>query len=151
MVGFVQKSLRSREDAIQFDCVCMLSVDRIHCVLVPAAQVQMDADPSGKLLFLFELERQIHRADPVHDINTKKMRVKLVCDKGLLDTMVDRFGTKGVIYNWIDEDHFSCEPIVELNYQFYGWVCSFGDRIKIETPEIAERFAAFLSRVRELY
>ena len=84
-------------------------------------------------------------------INTKKLRIKLVCDKGVLDTMVDRFGTKGVIYNWIDEDHFSCEPIVELNHQFYGWVCSFGDRIKIETPDIAERYAAFLSRIRELY
>jgi hypothetical protein len=37
-------------------------------------------------------------------INTKKLRVKLLCDKGLLDTMVDRFGTKGVIYTWVDEE-----------------------------------------------
>jgi hypothetical protein len=69
----------------------------------------------------------------------------------LLVTVIDRFGTKGVIYNWIDEDHFSCEPIVELNHQFYGWVCGLGEDIKIDTPEIAERYANYLSRVRSLY
>lgn len=84
-------------------------------------------------------------------INTKRMRVKLICGKNLLDTLVDRFGTKGVIYNWVDEDHFSCEPIVELNHQFYGWVCGLGEDIKIDTPEIAERYANYLSRVRSLY
>ena len=84
-------------------------------------------------------------------INTKKKRVKLICEKGLLDTMVDRFGTTKAIYNWIDEDHFSCEPIVEINHQFYGWVCGFGESIKIETPEIAERYANYLKRVTSLY
>lgn len=84
-------------------------------------------------------------------VNTKKVRVKLICDKNLLDTMIDRFGTKGVFYNWIDEKHFSCEPIVEMNHQFYGWVCGLGESIKIETPEIAERYAAFLDRVRGMY
>ena len=84
-------------------------------------------------------------------INTKKMRVKFICDGGLLDTMLDRFGTKGVFYNWVDEDHFSCEPIVELNHQFYGWVCGFGERIRIETPEIAERYANYLSRIHAMY
>ncbi len=84
-------------------------------------------------------------------VNTKKVRVKLICDKNLLDTMIDRFGTKGVFYNWIDEKHFSCEPIVEMNHQFYGWVCGLGESIKIDTPEIAERYAAFLDRVRGMY
>ena len=84
-------------------------------------------------------------------INTKRMRVKLICEGGLLDTMVDRFGTKGVYFGWIDEEHFVCEPIVEINHQFYGWVCGFGESIKIDTPEIAERYANYLSRVRSLY
>ena len=84
-------------------------------------------------------------------INTKRMRVRLICYKNLLDTMVDRFGTKGAIYNWIDEDHFACEPIVELNHQFYGWVCGLGEDIKIDTPEIAERYANYLSRIHALY
>ena len=84
-------------------------------------------------------------------INTKRMRVRLICDKGLLDTMVDRFGTKGAIFNWVDEDHFSCEPIVELNHQFYGWVSGFGDDIKIDTPQIAERYANHLKRIIAQY
>lgn len=84
-------------------------------------------------------------------INTKKVRVTLHCHKSLLDTIVDRFGTKGVFYNWIDEDHFSCEPIVELNHQFYGWVCGLGEQIKIATPEIAERYANYLSRIHAMY
>lgn len=84
-------------------------------------------------------------------VNTKKVRVKLLCEKNLLDTMLDRFGTKGVFYAWIDDEHFTCEPIVELNHQFYGWVCGFGERMKIETPEIAERYAAYLDKIRSMY
>ena len=84
-------------------------------------------------------------------INTKKERVMLRCSKDLLDTMLDRFGTKGTIYNWIDEDYFSCEPIVEINYQFYGWVSGFGESVKIETPAIAERYAKYISRIQSLY
>ena len=84
-------------------------------------------------------------------INTKKARVKLLCDKNLLDTMLDRFGTKGVPYAWIDEGHFSCEPIVELNHQFYGWICGFGESLRIEAPEIAERYAAYLARICAMY
>ena len=84
-------------------------------------------------------------------VNTKKVRVKFICEVGLLDTMLDRFGTKGVFYAWIDDEHFSCEPIVELNHQFYGWVCGFGESLKIETPEIAERYAAYLARIHAMY
>jgi hypothetical protein len=84
-------------------------------------------------------------------INTKIVRVKFICEVGLLDTMLDRFGTKGVFYAWIDDEHFSCEPIVELNHQFYGWVCGFGESLKIETPEIAERYAAYLARIHAMY
>ena len=84
-------------------------------------------------------------------INTKKQSVKLICEGSLLDTMIDRFGTKGVYFGWIDEEHFICEPIVEINHQFYGWVCGFGESIKIGTPEIAERYANYLKRVTALY
>ena len=84
-------------------------------------------------------------------INTKKQHVKLICEGSLLDTMLDRFGTKGVYYGWIDEEHFVCEPTVELNHQFYGWVCGFGESIKIATPEIAERYANYLKRIQALY
>ena len=84
-------------------------------------------------------------------LNTKRVRVKLICSGGLLDTMLDRFGTKGVFYNWIEEEHFSCEPIVELNHQFYGWVCGLGADIRIDTPEIAERYAKYLKRIEAMY
>ncbi|MBR4549485.1 MAG: hypothetical protein IKO83_06165 [Oscillospiraceae bacterium] len=84
-------------------------------------------------------------------INTKKQRVKLICEGSLLDTMLDRFGTTGVYCGWIDEEHFVCEPIVEINHQFYGWVCGFGESIKIGTPEIAERYTKYLSRIQAQY
>lgn len=82
---------------------------------------------------------------------SKILIVKLICEGSLLDTMIDRFGTKGVYFGWIDEEHFVCEPIVEINHQFYGWVCGFGESIKIGTPEIAERYANYLKRVTALY
>lgn len=85
-------------------------------------------------------------------INAKKMRVTLLCHKNLLDTMLDRFGKKNIRYIWVDKNHFSCDPMIELTHQFYGWLCGFGNEIKIIEPvDIAERYAVYLDKIRSLY
>ena len=84
-------------------------------------------------------------------VNTKRVRVSLICADKILDTVLDRLGTNGVYYGWVDEKHFRCDAVVEMSHQFYGWVCGLGEDIKIATAEIAERYAQFLSRVQAMY
>ena len=46
----------------------------------------------------------------------------------LLDAVVDRFGTKDVQYDKVDETHFSVTAKVEISDQFFGWLLGFGKR-----------------------
>ena len=80
-------------------------------------------------------------------------RVSICCEKGLLDTMIERFGTgSGVVYTKTDEEHFTVSAIVGISNQFFGWLLGFGDQAKIIAPQsMVDDFAAYLDKVREMY
>jgi hypothetical protein len=78
-------------------------------------------------------------------------RITLKCINPLLDTMIDRFGTKNAQYTRADASHFRVTVEVEVSEQFFSWVCGFGKRVKIETPEVAEQYKAFLAKIGEMY
>ena len=70
----------------------------------------------------------------------------------LLDTAVERFGTKGAIYAKVDDRHFSVTANVEISDLFYGWLLGFGKRVKLTYPDDAvEGFKAYLDKVRAMY
>ena len=70
----------------------------------------------------------------------------------LLDTVIDRFGTKDVRYEKRDETHFTASPEVELSDQFFSWLCGFGNKVKIVGPEfVIEEFTAYLDKIRSMY
>lgn len=70
----------------------------------------------------------------------------------LLDSVVDRFGTKYVQYTKVDEDHFSVTAKVEISDQFYGWLLGFGNHVKLLYPDdIVKRFKEYVDRIREIY
>ncbi len=70
----------------------------------------------------------------------------------LLDTVIDRFGTKGVRYAKADDGHFRVELEVEISDQFFGWLLGFGNKVKIMGPESAiDAFRAYLDKVRDMY
>ena len=70
----------------------------------------------------------------------------------LLDTVIDRFGIRGAIYNKIDDKHFTVTVPVEVSDQFFGWLCGFGKRAKILSPEtVVDRFEKHLAGMHELY
>jgi len=65
----------------------------------------------------------------------------------LLDAVVDRFGTDAV-YNKVDSKHFSVTVSVAVSKQFYGWLCGFGNMVKILSPSrIADDYKAHLQKV----
>ena len=82
----------------------------------------------------------------------KRVRLTLRFINPLLDTVIDRFGTKNVSYSKVDESHFTVSPEVELSDQFYAWLCGFGNKVKIIGPDfVIEEFTAYLDKIRGLY
>ena len=70
----------------------------------------------------------------------------------LLDTAVERFGTRDVQYSMIDDKHFTVNAEVEISDQFFGWLLGFGKRVKVLYPnDVVEDFKAYLDKVREMY
>lgn len=81
----------------------------------------------------------------------EKARVSLRCIPPLLDTMIDRFGTKGVEYSRAGDRYFRVSVEVEISNQFFSWIAGFGTKVVIETPEIAKQFMAFLDKIKSKY
>ena len=77
--------------------------------------------------------------------------VKLRFDDSLIGVVVDRFSDKAFIMPHSDGT-FTVGAEVMLSPQFYGWVFSFGDKVKIVSPKLAkEGFKGYLESVSELY
>lgn len=82
----------------------------------------------------------------------EEKHVTLLCENGLLDTMIDRFGTKGVRYLKHNEAQFTVEVDVEVSVTFYSWLCQFGTRAKILYPkDVADKYKAFLKEIIKQY
>lgn len=70
----------------------------------------------------------------------------------LLDTFVDRFGTRDVIYAKDDDKHFTAVIKVAVSNQFFGWLCGLGNKVKIISPApVVEDFKQYLDKMRGLY
>lgn len=78
-------------------------------------------------------------------------RVQLRFINSLLDTVIDRFGTKDAHYAKADDRHFVVVADVEISVQFFSWLCGFGKRVKVETPDVAEAYTAHLNKIAKLY
>ena len=82
----------------------------------------------------------------------EESRITLRFINPLLDTAIDRFGKKDVIYSKIDEKHFTVTAKVEVSNQFFGWLCGFGNKVKIVSPSpVVEEFKQYLDKMRGLY
>lgn len=82
----------------------------------------------------------------------EKITIQLRCINVLLDTMIERFGTKNAKYIKDDKDHFIVTAEVEISEQFYGWLCGFGRKAKlIAPPRAEEQFKEYLDKIRDLY
>ena len=78
--------------------------------------------------------------------------VKLRFINPLLDTVIERFGTKDVLYSKADDTHFTISAKVYLSEQFYGWLFGLGKRVKILSPQnVVDEYKAYLDKVRKMY
>lgn len=83
----------------------------------------------------------------------KRERVTIRFITPLLDTAIERFGTgTDVFYMPKDKNHFIVVADVEISDQFFGWICGFGKRVKIEKPaHVVEQMKTYLSNIKNLY
>jgi len=63
-------------------------------------------------------------------------QVTLKCKNELMKSVIDRFGVD-IKTEIIDDDHFSAMVEVSVSPTFFGWVFSFGGRMKVTSPESA--------------
>lgn len=81
---------------------------------------------------------------------TERVRMRFI--NRLLDTVVERFGTNGVIYEKPDEDHFIVTTSVDVSEQFFGWLLGFGRRVKLLGPEtVLKKFTEYMDTIRDMY
>ena len=70
----------------------------------------------------------------------------------LLDSVIDRFGTKNASYSKVDDEHFSVSVEVELSNQFYSWLLQFGEKARIMHPHyVVQEMKKFLDRMCTFY
>lgn len=82
----------------------------------------------------------------------KKKRVTIRFINMLLDVAVERFGTKDAQYSAVDDKHFTVSAEVEISDLFFGWLLSFGRRVKILYPsDVLEDFRAYIEKMRVMY
>lgn len=75
----------------------------------------------------------------------EKKTVSMQFENSLLDSVIDRFGTKNSSYSKVDNEHFSVSVEVELSNQFYSWLLQFGEKAKITHPKaVVNKMRKFL-------
>ena len=85
-------------------------------------------------------------------IHGQKYTVRLKCIITLLDTMIERFGTKTASYAKTDDSHFTVTVEVEVSDQFFGWILGFGRRVVILDPApVVSQFREYLDKIRRMY
>ena len=82
----------------------------------------------------------------------EKKTVSMQFENSLLDSVIDRFGTKNASYSKVDNKHFSVSVEVELSNQFYSWLLQFGEKAKITHPKaVVNKMRKFLENMVEQY
>lgn len=66
----------------------------------------------------------------------REEKVKLLVENTLAGVIIDRFG-KDIMLIPSDEEHFTVNVDVHVSTQFFGWIISLGERVKILGPEEA--------------
>ncbi|MBR2717138.1 MAG: WYL domain-containing protein [Oscillospiraceae bacterium] len=77
--------------------------------------------------------------------------VRLCFDNRLAGPVIDRFGAEAALVPY-DGEHFTVTVNAAVNVQFFGWLCGFGDGVRILSPaDAAERMRAHVEAIARLY
>jgi predicted DNA-binding transcriptional regulator YafY len=78
-------------------------------------------------------------------------QVRLSFENSLAGAVIDRFGTDVSLVP-LDDNHFSVTINAAVNVQFFGWLCGFGDKVRILSPDaVALEMHRHLVSIAKLY
>lgn len=81
----------------------------------------------------------------------KEQKVKLLVENRLAGVIIDRFG-KDVMFLPVDEEHFTVNVDVRVSGQFFAWIFSLGDGVKIlGSEEVVEQVRNEIRRLERQY
>ncbi len=81
----------------------------------------------------------------------KEQKVKLLVENRLAGVIIDRFG-KDVMFLPVDEEHFTVNVDVRVSGQFFAWIFSLGNGVKILGPEeVVEQVRNEIRRLESQY
>ena len=81
-----------------------------------------------------------------------KEHVTISAANRFLDTFVDRFGKQNAIYSSDGDEFFVVRTTVSVSEQFFGWLCGFGNSVKIVAPRnIKSKFKEHIDKIKKLY
>lgn len=66
--------------------------------------------------------------------NAPRKEVELVCDNGVMDAIIDRFGPDVETYA-CDQQNFRVIAEVAIGTVFFNWIFGFGGKVRIKAPE----------------
>ncbi|MCR4621702.1 MAG: WYL domain-containing protein [Clostridiales bacterium] len=82
----------------------------------------------------------------------EQVQVSVRSIMSLLDTFIEQFGTKDVMYRALDDHHFKMTATVDVSQQFFAWLLRFGKRVQILSPDtVKQQFIDYLDMVKAVY
>jgi predicted DNA-binding transcriptional regulator YafY len=97
-----------------------------------------------------DIQRYTESAFSMYD--GEKQNVTIRFENELLDTVIDRFGLKGVSYSKDGTAHFTITTEIAVSVTFFGWLCQFGTRAMIQYPkEVAKQYQRYLKDIIKQY
>lgn len=97
-----------------------------------------------------DLATYTRRAFNMYSGEEKRITLRFI--NPLLDTVIERFGTKDAQYSKCDDSHFTVTAKVEISNQFFGWLLGFGKKVKITSPDdVVEKFKSYVEDVIKMY
>lgn len=80
---------------------------------------------------------------------TETCKVKLECEAGTIDAILDHFG-KDIEIELLSEERFRVEPDIAVSSVFFSWVFGFGGMVKILGPrQVKEDYARMIRSAME--
>ena len=96
----------------------------------------------------FDVSKYIHTTFRMY--NAPRREVELVCDNGVMDAIIDRFGPDVETYA-CDQQNFRVIAEIAVGNVFFNWIFGFGGKVWIKAPEdVKEQYRKQVIQAAEL-
>ena len=97
----------------------------------------------------FDVNRYINTTFRMY--NAPRREVELICDNGVMDAIVDRFGPDVETYA-CDQQNFRVIAEIAVGKIFFNWIFGFDGKVKIKAPEdVKQQYKEQILRAMEIY